>query len=75
VGAQIAAGAPPTPTEGHVTSSVWSPELKRPVALGLLARGSQRLGETIRIHHLGTVIDAEVVRAPFIDPKGERLHG
>jgi len=75
VGAQIAAAAPPTPTEGHVTSSVWSPELKRPVALGMLARGSQRLGETIRIHHLGKVIDAEVVRAPFIDPKGERLHG
>jgi sarcosine oxidase, subunit alpha len=75
VGAQIAAAAPPTPTEGHVTSSVWSPELKRPVALGMLARGSQRLGETIRIHHLGKVIDAEVVKAPFIDPKGERLHG
>lgn len=75
VGAQIAPGAPPTPTEGHVTSSFWSPELGRPVALGMLARGSQRLGETIRIHHLGKVIDAEVVRAPFIDPKGERLHG
>jgi len=75
VGAQIAAAAPPTPTEGHVTSSFWSPELGRPVALGMLARGSQRLGESIRIHHLGKVIDAEVVRAPFIDPKGERLHG
>ena len=75
VGAQIAAAAPPTQTEGHVTSSYWSPELGRPVALGMLARGTQRLGETIRIHHLGTVIDADVVRAPFIDPKGERLHG
>jgi sarcosine oxidase subunit alpha len=75
VGAQIAAGTPPTQTEGHVTSSYWSPELKRPVALGMLARGTQRLGEKIRIHHLGNVIDAEVVKAPFIDPKGERLHG
>jgi sarcosine oxidase, subunit alpha len=75
VGAQIAAAAPPTQTEGHVTSSYWSPELRAPVALGLLARGTQRLGEKIRVHHLGKIIDAEVVKAPFIDPTGERLHG
>ena len=75
VGAQIAPSAPPAQTEGHVTSSCWSPELGAPVALGMLARGSQRLGEKIRIHHLGKIIDAEVVKAPFIDPKGERLHG
>jgi sarcosine oxidase, subunit alpha len=75
VGAHIAAAAPPTQTEGHVTSSYWSPELQRPVALGMLVRGGERLGEKIRIHHLGTVIEAEVVKAPFIDPKGERLHG
>jgi sarcosine oxidase subunit alpha len=75
VGAQIAAAPPPTQTEGHVTSSYWSPELGRPVALGMLARGSQRLGEAIRVHHLGKVIDARVVKAPFIDPAGERLRG
>ena len=75
VGAQIAPGAPPTQTEGHVTSSYWSPELGRPVALGLLARGTDRLGDKIRIHHLGTVIEAEVVKAPFIDASGERLRG
>jgi sarcosine oxidase subunit alpha len=75
VGSQIAAAAPPTRTEGHVTSSYWSPELGRPVALGMLARGAQRLGERITVHHLGTVIEAEVVQAPFIDPTGERLHG
>jgi sarcosine oxidase, subunit alpha len=75
VGAQLAAALPPTQTEGHVTSSYWSPELNCPVALGLLARGTQRLGESVRVHHLGKVIDARVVKAPFIDPKGERLHG
>jgi sarcosine oxidase, subunit alpha len=75
VGAQIAPAAPPTQSEGHVTSSYWSPELERPVALGMLARGTQRLGEKIRVHHLGKVIDAEVVKAPFIDPKGDRVHG
>jgi len=74
VGAQIAQSAPPAQTEGHVTSSCWSPELGAPVALGMLARGSQRFGEKIRVHHLGKIIDAEVVKAPFVDPKGERLH-
>jgi sarcosine oxidase, subunit alpha len=58
-----------------VTSSHWSPELQRPVALGMLMRGAERLGEKIKIHHLGTIIEAEVVKTPFIDPQGRRLHG
>jgi glycine cleavage system aminomethyltransferase T len=41
----------------------------------MLVRGTQRLGENLRVHHLGAVIDAEVVQAPFIDPLGERLRG
>jgi len=75
VGAQIAAAPPPTLTEGHVTSSYWSPELESPVALGMLARGSQRLGERVRAHYLGTTIEAVVVKTPFVDPGGTRLHG
>jgi sarcosine oxidase subunit alpha len=75
VGAQIAPGTPPTLSEGHVTSSYWSPELGAPVALGMLARGAQRLGDQVRVHHLGSVIAAEVVKAPFVDPTGMRLHG
>jgi sarcosine oxidase subunit alpha len=75
VGAQIAAAPPPSQTEGHVTSSYWSPELRRPVALAMLARGSQRFGEKLRVHHLGSIVDAEVVKAPFVDPDGERLRG
>jgi len=75
VGAQIAAAPPPAQAEGHVTSSYWSPELRRPVALAMLARGSQRLGEKLRVHHLGSIVDAEVVKAPFVDPDGDRLHG
>ncbi|MEA3107558.1 MAG: sarcosine oxidase, subunit alpha [Gammaproteobacteria bacterium] len=75
VGAQIAAGSPPTRTEGYVTSSYMSPTLGAPVALGLLARGAERLGERLRVHHLGTTVEAVVVKAPFIDPPGERLNG
>ena len=37
--------------------------------------GLQRLGDRVRVHHLGSVIDAKVVKAPFIDPEGERLRG
>jgi sarcosine oxidase subunit alpha len=75
VGAQIAAAPAPTLTEGHVTSSHWSPELNAPVALGLLARGSQRLGERVRVHYLGTTIAAVVAKTPFVDPSGARVHG
>jgi len=75
VGAQIAPGVPPTRSEGYVTSSYRSPTLGVPVALGLLVRGASRVGERIRVHHLGTMLEAVVVKAPFIDPAGERLNG
>jgi sarcosine oxidase subunit alpha len=75
MGAQIAAGSPPTRSEGYVTSSYMSPSLGAPVALGLLARGAERLGERVRVHHLGTTLEAVVVKAPFIDPAGARLSG
>jgi sarcosine oxidase subunit alpha len=75
VGAQIAAGAPPARSQGYVTSSYMSPSLGTPVALGLLARGAERLGERVRVHHLGTTLEAVVVKAPFIDPAGEHLDG
>jgi glycine cleavage system aminomethyltransferase T len=41
----------------------------------MLARGRERQGERLRLHHLGTTIDAQVVTAPFVDPSGERLRG
>ncbi|HEV2228237.1 MAG TPA: 2Fe-2S iron-sulfur cluster-binding protein [Steroidobacteraceae bacterium] len=75
VGAQIAARPPPAATEGRITSSFMSPELGYPVALGLLARGAQRLGEELRLYHLGREIAARVVRVPFVDPQGARVHG
>jgi sarcosine oxidase subunit alpha len=75
VGAQIAPGDPPTLSEGYVTSSYFSPTLGAPVALGMLARGASRLGDRVRVHHLGKTLEALVVKAPFIDPAGEKLHG
>jgi sarcosine oxidase subunit alpha len=75
VGAHIALQAPPAAIEGFVTSSASSPMLGHPVSLAMLKRGSHRLGEYITAYHLGQAIKAEVVKTPFFDPTGERLHG
>jgi len=75
VGGQIARKPPPTLTEGHVTSSYFSPALGFPVALAMLRGGAARLGEEVRVYHLGATHSARVVSTPFFDSKGERLHG
>ena len=75
VGAQIAQFPPPTLTEGHVTSSVISTMSGQPIALAMLARGAARTGERVRVHHLGRIIEADIVTAPFFDPQGLRQHG
>ncbi|MBL0087589.1 MAG: (2Fe-2S)-binding protein [Ideonella sp.] len=75
VGAHITLQAPPSAIEGFVTSSFYSPVLGHPVALAMLKRGSQRVGERAMAYHLGQPIEAEVVKTPFFDVAGERLHG
>ncbi len=75
VGAHIASSDPPTRSEGHITSSVMSAALGRPIALAMLRSGGSRIGERIRVHHLGESHAAEVVATPFFDPAGGRLHG
>jgi sarcosine oxidase subunit alpha len=75
VGAHVAARKPPAAIEGFVTSSCYSPVLGQPVALGMLQRGSARMGERITLWHMGCPIEAEVVATPFYDPRGERLNG
>jgi sarcosine oxidase subunit alpha len=75
VGAHIAPHAPPAPIDGRVTSSCLSPALGRPIALALLTRGAQRIGEQVRVYHLGAETAARVVRTPFVDPQGERVRG
>ena len=41
----------------------------------MLQRGSQRAGEEVQVHHLGTTLAARVARPPFVDPTGARVHG
>lgn len=75
VGAQLCATRPPAPSSGFVTSSCFSPTLGHPVALGLVQRGRQRLGDRVTVWHMGHAIEADIAPTPFVDVKGERLHG
>jgi sarcosine oxidase subunit alpha len=78
-GAHILAGnrltPPVTPTEGHVTSAYVSPAFGRPVSLALLARGRERMGETVwvSVPAGGAPVAATVVpiRAPELDTATE----
>lgn len=72
---------PDGPTEGHgegwVSSTTYSPALGRNIALGLLARGPERLGESVRIVNFvgGTTLKAKVVSHHFFDSEGVRQNG
>lgn len=74
VGSHLSLRPPPADVEGFITSSCWSPALQQPIALALLKRGTQRLGEKLTAWHLGKPIAVEVVKTPFYDPTGERLN-
>ncbi|EFG2886010.1 sarcosine oxidase subunit alpha, partial [Escherichia coli] len=60
---------------GHVTSSYWSENCGRSIALALVAGGRDRIGETIYIPMKNRVLEAEICGMTFIDEKGERLNG
>ncbi|MFQ5557980.1 MAG: glycine cleavage T C-terminal barrel domain-containing protein, partial [Acidimicrobiales bacterium] len=65
-----------TPQEslGRITSVAFSPTLERPIALGLVVGGLERIGE--RLHAASPVtgqqVAVEVVSPHFYDPAGER---
>lgn len=65
---------PPVRPCGRVTSSYFSPTLQRPIALALLERGRQRIGEQVEIYDLGERYAAWVVLPTFYDPEGTRLN-
>lgn len=62
-------------TQGWVTSSVQSPTLGRPLAMALIERGTERVGEIVKIWDLGSWREARIADPRFYDPAGERLHG
>ncbi|MDJ0978183.1 MAG: 2Fe-2S iron-sulfur cluster-binding protein [Erythrobacter sp.] len=76
VGAQVLApeGQVPGPTDGHVTSSYFSPTLRRPIALALVRAGQARLGEEIELYDMGKRLRATITSPVALDPKGDRLN-
>jgi len=58
---------------GHVTSTYFSPTLGRSIAMGLIERGAERMGETLEFPvDKGVTIRATVVDPVFLDKAGER---
>ncbi|WP_274627743.1 sarcosine oxidase subunit alpha [Arvimicrobium flavum] len=60
---------------GHVTSSYWSENCDRSIALALVAGGRDRMGETLYVPMADRTIEVEVTGMVFFDEKGERLNG
>jgi sarcosine oxidase subunit alpha len=59
---------------GYVTSSYMSPNLKRPIGLGLIERGMSRHGEVIDVRHMGEIRKARIVEPCAFDKEGARLN-
>ena len=58
---------------GHVTSSYYSANLGRSIAMALVKGGHDRMGDVIKAPLVdGTVIEAEICSPIFFDPKNER---
>lgn len=78
-GAQIVANpSQPVPMKmiGHVTSSYWSENCGRSIAMGLVVDGRARMGETLFVPMPGNeTIEVEICSTVFFDEKGGRLNG
>ena len=75
VGAHVLASGVPGPSAGWVTTSVFSPALGRPHALGMVADGRSRLGEEVVVWDQGRSVPARIVAPAAFDPGGERMNG
>jgi len=73
-GAHAISGAERTRSIGYVTSSYFSPHLMQAIALALIERGNERVGETVEIWHREERRQATICSASFYDPKGVKLH-
>ncbi|SLN26458.1 Aminomethyltransferase [Roseivivax jejudonensis] len=64
-------------TQGRVTSTYYSPTLKRGIAMGLVKDGPDRMGEEIDFTRVedgttGGTMRARIVSTVFFDPEGEK---
>jgi sarcosine oxidase subunit alpha len=66
---------PPMIMIGHVTSSYYSPNVGRSIAMAVLKNGRNRMGDTVFIPLVDRTIRAKVTEARFFDIEGTRLNG
>jgi sarcosine oxidase subunit alpha len=65
----------PTPMIGHVTSSYYSPILKRSIALAVVKGGLSKMGESVAIPLAnGKRVTAKISNPVFYDTEGVRQH-
>ncbi|MDZ4735667.1 MAG: sarcosine oxidase subunit alpha [Rhodospirillaceae bacterium] len=62
----------PMPMCGHVTSSYWSPNCERSIALALVKGGLGKKGETVHAPLIGRTVRATIVDPVFFDPENKR---
>ena len=60
---------------GHVTSSYFSANLGRSIALALVDGGRERHGESVMVPLERVVMSARITEPRFFDPEGARAHG
>ncbi|HEX2256156.1 MAG TPA: sarcosine oxidase subunit alpha family protein [Afifellaceae bacterium] len=66
---------PPVPMLGFVTSSYWSPALRRGFCLALVADGRRRHGEVIEAALADRAVPVTICDPLFYDPEGRRRDG
>ncbi len=60
-------------TQGRVTSTYYSANLERGIAMGLVHKGPERMGEVIEFNKVdGTTVAAKIVDPVFYDKEGEK---
>ena len=77
-GAQIVEAVSPTPPMtmiGHVSSSYWSANLGRSIALALVRGGRARHGQRVWLPLQRHAVAATLCEPVFFDQPGERMHG
>jgi sarcosine oxidase subunit alpha len=77
-GAQIVAelkDKPPMEMIGHVTSSYYSPNCGRSIAMAVVKNGRNRQGETVYLPYEGKVVRAKIGEPKFFDLEGARING
>ena len=60
---------------GHVTSSYYSPNVGRSIAMAVVKNGRNRMGDTVYVPLVDRVIRAKVTEPRFFDLEGARLNG